>query len=422
MRYDRRVISAFPVILSAMLAAGCGRAGTMNETKNQHTADAAMESTPIVDYAVPQLYPNVMVDKRGYAGAEEKVAAVKGRDLPRDFRILEASTGRIVYTGALEDVVSHEELGIYSGYADFSDFCEEGVYYLECDGVGRSFRFQVEDALYASMFRDVYEELTESCRSRELTLQEAVLFLTAYEWYGDLFPDEDDDKVPDVLKELKGWVAHVEEQGVSGSEEALYGAMLAKFSYLYQKYDRGYANECLKRASTVFGQVQKKATFSADAESFFALTELYRATGLDGYRKQIEDYEDFFEDNSGYLKETGYLYAVMTYIATRQKVNVGMCESFTERLMSQAEEISDRYVEMLHPVTAKNNGLEELMQCAVEVSCANYVMNNYQYTRVTQEFLHYLMGRNLNSADLCADGENRAELLLLLASLASGRQ
>lgn len=422
MRYDRKLIPAFLVILSATLSAGCGWAGTVNETKNQYVADTAMESAPIVDYVVPQFYPNVMVDQRGYSLTEDKAATVKGRGLPTEFRVVEAATGRTAYEGTLEDVAVHEELGVYSGYADFSDFCEVGTYYLECDGIGRSLPFAIQDALYASLCRGAYDQLMESCRSRELTLREAVILLTAYEWYTDLFPDEDKDKVPDVLKELKGWVAHMEEQGVGDSEEALYGAMLAKFSYLYQKYDRGYANECLKRASTVFGQVQKKATFSADAESFFALTELYRATGLDGYRTQIEGYKDFFEDNSGYLKETGYLYAVITYIATRQKVDVGMCEGFTKHLMSQAEEISGRYAEMLHPVKAKNNGPEELFRCAVEVSCANYVMNNYQYTKVTQEFLHYLMGRNPNSVDLCAGGENKAELLLLLASLASEQQ
>lgn len=419
MRHYRKFVSALLVILSVLSTTGCGSPGTENETKIPYMADTGMESTPIVNYAVPQLYPNVLVDRRGYSGAEEKVAAVKGRDLPRDFRIMEASTGRIVYTGTVENVTSHEELGIYSGYADFSDFCEEGTYYLECDGIGQSYRFTIQEALYTTMFRSTYEQLIEDCRSRELTLQEAVMLLVTYEWYTDIFPDDDRDKVPDVLKELKNWVAYVEEKGVEDSEEALYGAMLAKFSYLYQKYDRGYANECLKRASTVFGQVQTKTTFSADAESFFALTELYRATGRDSYRTQIEAYKDFFENNSGYLKETGYLYAVLTYIATRQKVNVGMCESFTKHLMNQAEEISDRYDEMLHPVTAKNNGIAELLQCAVEVSCANYVMNNYQYTKVTQEFLHYLMGRNPNSVDLCTDREGRAELLLLLASMAA---
>lgn len=419
MRHYRKFVSALLVTLSVVSAAGCGSPGTDNETKIPYAADMAMESTPIVDYAVPQLYPNVLVDKRGYSVPEEKVAAVKGHDLPQVFRILEASTGRIVYTGTVENVTSHEELGIYSGYADFSDFCEEGTYYLECDGIGQSVRFTIQEALYAAMFRSTYEQLMEDCRSRALTLQEAIMLLMTYEWYTDIFPDDDRDKVPDVLKELKGWVAYMEENGIESSEEALYGAMLAKFSYLYQKYDRGYANECLQRASTVFGQVQTKTTFSADAESFFALTELYRATGLDSYRTQIEDYKDFFKDNSGYLKETGYLYAVMTYIATRQKVNVGMCESFTRQLMNQAEEISGRYVEMLHPVTAKNNGLTELLQCAVEVSCANYILNNYQYTKVTQEFLHYLMGRNPNSVDLSTDREGRAELLLLLASLAS---
>ena len=219
-----------------------------------------------------------------------------------------------------------------------------------------------------------------------------------------------------LLKELRGWVSHMEENGLETGEEPLYAALLAKFSYLYQKSDHEYATDCLKRASTVFGQIQ--TAMGRDADTFFALTELYRATGLYTYRNQIADYKSFFENNSSYLEENGYLYAIMTYMSTRQRVDVELCEEFMGNLMNRSEEVSNRYADMIHPVASKNNGSEDILKCAVELSCANYIMNNYQYTRIAEEFFHYLMGQNPESVCFYEEDENRGGYLLLLAQLA----
>lgn len=129
------------------------------------------------------------------------------------------------------------------------------------------------------------------------------------------------------------------------------------------------------------------------------------------------EYKSFFDNNSSYLEDAEYLFGIMTYMATRQKVDVELCGRFMEQLMDRAEEISKRYEEMLHPVTAKNNGAEELLKHAVELSCANYVMNNYQYTGIEEEFLHYLMGQNPDSVSFYESGEDSARYLLLLAQL-----
>lgn len=403
--------------LTAGSLSGCGEKEEAESVKSPYAAAVSMEQTPVVDYAVPQLLPNVLVDTKGYSIGDEKEAAVKGRSLPKEFRLVDAATGETVYTGGVEDVTYNSELGIYSGTADFSAVEIEGAYYLECDIVGQSYRFVIQEQLYEELFAEIYEQLMESCQKRTLTLSEAIALLEAYEWYAEIFPDEDRDGVPDVLKELRSWVVYMEENGTDSTEEALYAALLAKFSYLYQKFDHEYATDCLKRGSTVFGQVQ--TTISKDADAFFALTELYRATGLYTYRNQIEDYKSFFENNSSYMEETEYLYAVMTYMATRQKVDVGLCGTFMGNLMDRAEEISKRYTDMIHPVTAKNNGSEELLKCAVELSCANYVMNNYQYTNITEEFLHYLMGRNLESVSFYARDEDKTGYMLLLAQLAA---
>ena len=409
--------------LSALVIAAGGFGGCAEETaeiettvKNPYAGAVSMEETPVVDYVVPKLSPNVLVDREGYSLDGGKTAAVRGKSLPGEFRLVDAATGEAVLTGLVTDIVYHAEQGLYSGVVDFSDYSTEGDYYLECDILGRSYDFTLQKEYYQTLFTETYEGMMEDCQQRTAEISDVIMLLEVYEWYPSLFPDADRDEMPDVLKEIRGWVAHMEENGVEAEEEALYAALLAKFGYLYQKFDHKYATDSLKRASTVLGQTQ--TTISRDADSFYALTELYRATGRYTYRNQIVDYKSFFEDNSSYLEEPCYLFGIMTYMATRQKVDVELCGKFMNRLMERAEEISGRYTEMLHPVTARNNGSAELLERAVELSCANYVMNNYQYTGIEENFLHYLMGQNPDSISFYENGEDRARYLLLLAQLA----
>lgn len=419
MKKYKGVCSALVSVLLAGSLTGCGERVETESEKSPYAAVSGMEATPVVDYTTPRQLPNILTDAVGYALGYEKLAAVKGRALPGEFRLIDAATEEIVFVGRIQEAEDGPESGLYRGTAEFSEFETPGVYYLECDRLGQSYRFEIRENLYGDLFREEYDRILEGCKKGTLELSDAAALLAAYEWYGSVFPDADGDEAPDVLQELKGWIAYREEHGVEPAEEAEYAALLAKFSYLFQKYDLAYATDCLKRASTVYGQSQEG--ICRDADRFFALTELYRATGLYTYRRQILDHKTFFENNNSYLKEREYLYAAMTYMATRQRVDVELCQSFMENLMNQSEELSRRYTEMIDPLEAKNNGEEELLWSAVELSCANYIMNNYQYTGITAEILHYLMGQNLESVCFYEAEEKKIDYLLLFAHLASRR-
>lgn len=397
-------------------AGGCGVQAETDGGGSPYLTVEGMETTPIVDYSVPCPMPNVLVDSRGYAAECEKRAAVRGRELPETFRLMDAQTGEEVYSGLLDKITYNEELGFYTGIACFDEYGAEGNYYLECDMVGQSYRFGIYESMYSDLFRETYDLLMEACGDRSLSVSEAMLLLAAYEWYGEVFPDENGDQVPDVLKALQSWISYMEDAERKEGEEALYAAFLAKFSYNYQKLDQAYATDCLRRASTVFGQVQTAP--GRDADAFFALTELYRATGLYTYGSQIRDYKSFFENNGSYLEETGYLFGSMTYMATRQKVDVELCALFMDSLTNRGEEISKRYEDMIHPLTARNNGPDDLLGNAVELSCANYVLNSYQYTQITEEFLHYLMGQNADSVCFYPGEGDGSRYMFLFAQLA----
>ena len=376
-----------------------------------------MEETPVVDYVFPKMSVNILADMEGYSADGKKEVAVKGRELPEEFRLVDASTGEAVYRGALAETAYLEAEELAIGYADFSDFSEEGKYYLECDIIGQSYRFEIQEQHIEKLFLKSYERMASACRAGTLPVEDAILVLEAYEWYSEIFPDVNHDNTPDILADFRTWVTYMEAEP-DMEETALYAAFLAKFSYNYQKYDRQYATDCLKRASTVFGQIKEAA--GKEADRFFALTELYRATGLSTYGNRIIEYKSLMDSDSAYLAETGYLYGGMTYIVTRQNADMDICEIFMTDMKAQAEEISNLYQDMIHPVNARNNGTEDLLKRAIEVSCANYVTNNYQYTGIVEEFLHYLMGENMDSVNFYEQDSEKAEYLLLLAQLKGG--
>lgn len=410
-------------LTAALLLTSCGFApvsetagtGAVSEAQSQVTA---MEEIPVVDYTVPAQLPNILVDLEGYDADGTKRIGVKGSRLPESFTLVDAQSGETVYAGLLEDVTPDAEQGLYSAAAVLDTWTQPGTYYLKCDYIGQSYPFTITEGLYETTFQALYEEQLERCADGEMTTDEVIVLLQTCEWYPDLFPDEDADGTPDVFAALTKWVNLDKDADPAAGTEMRYAAALAKFSYLYQKYDKQYATECLQRASTVFDLTQ--STLQSDADKFFALTELYRATGLYTYRNQIADYQTYFDNHSNYLEERGYQYGVMTYLATRQEVDVELCSLFMGTLMDSGEEIGELYGEMTQPLNPRNNGADDLLQHTRALVCANYVMNNYQYSRGLETFLHYLRGANLESTDFYAEREPGQEYLLYYAQLAAG--
>ena len=392
---------------------------TESDSGNMYSAAVPMETTPVIDYKLPEQTANVLVSRVGYQADSRKEAAVKGKTLPDSFRIVQADSGEVVYTGDLKRVSYHADLDLSVGYASFDELLEPGTYYVECDIVGRSYTFTVEEVLYARLFGETYHQLLENARDGSLSLRGAIALLTAYDWYIELFPDEDGDEVPDVMAGLAEWMESYEEQA-QDEDQLLRAAFLAKFSYLYQNYNRRYATSCLQRATTLYSQTQN--TMQKDAEHFFALTELYRATGVNTYRVQIEDYSNFFENNSSYLDETEYLYGVMTYLMTRQKVDRTFCDGLMKKLMMRGEEIAGYYDEIVHPVSAHNNGTEDMLQHVQALLFVNYVLGSYQYYNIEKDFLSFLGGRNLESVNFYAAEADPESYILLLSQLTAQNQ
>lgn len=415
----RKVLVARLLILSLLISVlgGCGAEVETTAGDGYYAGAQGMESTPIIEYTVPQATANVLVNRLGYQAYGRKEAVIKGKELPGEFRVVNAETGEVVHEGIIEKTSYHAEDGLYVGHAVFEEYNQPGIYYIECEHVGRSYSFSILSEQYIQRFSELSESVLLACGEQSASVSEVVALLTAYEWYPELFSDQEENGVPDILEQLVIWFENWNYEEEDAQENVLKAALLAKFSYLYQKYDKKYATTCLQTASALFDKT--RSTIQKDADSFFALTELYRASGHSTYRNQIRDYEIFFENSSSFGAEPEYLYGAITYMVTRQKVDVNLCNILLDKMMDKGEEISNRYEEMIHPVAAKNNGPDEMLAYVAEVLFVNYVLNSYQYHTILEDFWHYLGGRNLQSVIFYSMEEDCAGYILLLAQLAS---
>lgn len=390
----------------------CGR-GVVTEANLESIDMNIEENTPTISDTTP----NILVDQQGYAATGEKQAVVKGHEPVDTFRLVNRETGDAVFEGSIEQTEYNNELGLYIGTADFTEYTGEGEFCLECDSVGRSYAFSIKKDHYRELLQALCEEAGDSCRSRSITEEEIITLLEALEWYPEVFAD-DENEIPDLLEAIADWLEKMADDTEKPEPETMcYVAVMAKFSYLYQQYDARYASQCLQEASAVYEKLV--TTSDRDAEKFLALTELYRATGLYTYRKQILEYMDYFGDNTDYLEKPGYLYGSMTYLSTRQSVDMELCTVLMENIREQGEELAKRAYNMMDAVTKADNGTEGLLRQAEELSCANYVLYSYQYTELLKDFLHYLMGRNGDSVDYYSQKGDTADYLFLIAQQVS---
>ncbi len=116
--YLKKIICIF---LSAILLASCGFVSEFSvetlQNGGEEDGPATLGLTPAFDYEVPESLPNILVDQVGYELGSNKLAVIQGEMPPDYFTILEAESGREVYTGKIEQ----------KGYDWSSDVCSSDL-------------------------------------------------------------------------------------------------------------------------------------------------------------------------------------------------------------------------------------------------------------------------------------------------------
>lgn len=250
--------------------------------------------------------------------------------------------------------------------------------------------------------------------------------LLAYELYGDIFTDnagipESGNGIPDLMDEVKyevDWllkmqdvtsgavyssVSAIEDSGTSYRlyVEAVtmdatiqFAAAMAKFSYLYQSYDRDFATLCLKAADRAYRYAGQYLSDVSPEEYFHAAAELYRATGAYQYRETVHQYlngENELDFSSDYV-----FWGSVVYLSTKQQVDVNLCETVITKLLADVEQISfdSKKSKYLTEGNKEQDNNCDLLKKMVRLAVVDHIITNHEYMMVLENHLHYFLGRN----------------------------
>lgn len=256
--------------------------------------------------------------------------------------------------------------------------------------------------------------------------------LLSYEVYDTAFTDdvgipESKNGIPDILDEIAfevEWMLKMQDATTGGVYSALtiyekpseqypispttyvepvnleataaFCALLAKFSYIYQSYDAEYATMCLKAADRAWKYLQNYDDQLEEVShlSFWAATELYRASGYQTYHGFALEYlrTDAWKDYT--IKEA--MLGSVTYISTKKNVNMEQCDNIIAFIMNEAGEISRNAKKSPYLAAADESqtNQDELLNQMFLLNIVNYIITNMEYETVINDHIHYFMGRN----------------------------
>lgn len=472
----RKKLSVMVLVSILLTLTGCGAPVEEAEQDREETTLQTMEEEPDLSYEVPASTPHILVNQLGYITESTKIAIFCGAQMPDRFQVIDADTGRIVYTGKPEkrESGSYDEEDI--GYGDFSEVKDPGNYYIEAPLLGESYSFQIADHLYDEVLKEAVKQyyynrcgmtLTEeyagehahnACHTGHGILREdpAVsldvsggwhqdgngskdvvraaenigVMLLSYELFEEAFTDaivipESGNGIPDLLDEIRyetDWLLKMqnEETGavyagvtvdtsVEGKNSAIYiepstveaahgfAMCLAKFSYLYQNYDRDYASICLKAAERAWKySVLKEGEQEQEPWKFAAAAELYRTSGRQEYRAYFESCLAEEKKGTEQQDDLPHFLGSVTYLMARQPVNREYCSELIAQLLQKAETLSAQMKKEPFYVLANDGqtNQSELLEEMLWMATVNYIITNHEYETMIENHLHYFMGRN----------------------------
>lgn len=268
--------------------------------------------------------------------------------------------------------------------------------------------------------------------------------LLAYELFGDIFTDdagipESGNGIPDLMDEVKyevDWllkmqdatsgavyssVSTIEDSGTSYQLyiEAVtmdatiqFAATMAKFSYLYQNYDRDFATLCLKAADRAYRYAGQYLNDVSPEEYFHAAAELYRATGAYQYRETVHQYlngDNELDFNNDYI-----FWGSVVYLSTKQQVDVNLCEKVITKLLTDVEQISydSKKSKYLTEGNKEQDNNCDLLKKMVRLAVVDHIITNHEYMMVLENHLHYFLGRNAACISYLDDAGSRNYIMV----------
>lgn len=455
-----------------------------NDKPQIHNDKSQMLDSPEFLYDYVEMKPAVIVDICGYEIGSDKEAVVTGKTLPTTFDVCDCESGDVVFHGMVRQIACTEDDEIITGICTFTDFDTEGKYYIWTDTCGKSYSFEIKEDIYSDLTKQAFAKL-HSMRNTEtepIAMENdssimlnvnggwntapdgrrdvttgcltALDLMMAYEYHPKAFSDdfgieESGNKIPDILDEIRfetDWLMsmmNVKTGGVYDSV-SIFGedtdspvkvivkettkatayacTALARFSYIYKKFDSDYCNKCMNAAGKAWKCLAANKDIVAPEQMYRAAVEMYRATGYGVYKSVIVDFNKANAGNPYSGRIT--MDAALSYLDTPRNIEVDHCTKLMSEFMSETEAKANMSRQSRYMVESADTSDMDLLRNAVEFVMVDYIVASKEYATIEEDYLHYLCGRNPNAAicDAFADNPDAyAQFVLVAGKLMTDR-
>lgn len=97
---------------------------------------------------------SILINQVGYKPESEKIAVFRNITNEREFSVINADTGSVVYTGSLYGEKQNPSAGETNFYGDFSEVSTPGNYYIKSGNLENSFTFSIGENVYKNLLDD----------------------------------------------------------------------------------------------------------------------------------------------------------------------------------------------------------------------------------------------------------------------------
>lgn len=426
------------LLLAMGLLSGCGLENKVNNDAMGNNAGTNGTSAEVpadgdssaaagfsVAYELPDMQPGVLVSRSGYPENGRKTVIFRGKKLPEHYEIIDRTEKTVIFTGDLQDVVYNALTEEYNGYGDFSELTTEGEYEIRCDYIGYSYPFTIEKGGLSGKLAEGINELKGPESLADDEIEEACrtvsMLLLSYELYGSVYTQDADTEEAffAVLRNYIEWL-YGKLDNSDYEETAWISAVLAKFSYSYQKKDSNYATSCLQAADKAWKTVSQEED-TPPALLFYAAGELYRATGQKKYARVQEEAAEKLPETVDNGAQT---FGTFTYASTKRKIDVELCGKLLMVLLNRAEEIAACAKDIPYGIGSSITTGEQMQVWweGVLIASCNYVITNNEYGTLTENYARYFEGINEEAESLLFRTDEETAAYLLLLSEMAGRE
>ena len=383
--------------LLACAISGCGyykeTAATESPEQPLDLTEQYYDSSGQVAYEKPTATVHILIDQSGYECTDAKRAVFVGDGLADTFSVCDKETKETVYTGHIVkkgfDPARHD----YIWEGDFSDVNTPGTYYISTQKLGQSYPFEIQDDLYLERLEILGRQLSGYDFSKQTAFDTDCCIavsnlLLAFELYGE--KEDASAYFKNIASGIGKWqqlddLSQADRQQLSG--------LLAQYAGTCKEFDEEGARAALSQAKQLFVPAETEGA----PETYFAATQLYKASGDRQYRTIVERIlEQSGQTVSGNDISGKALYTLgdIAYLTTGYEVNQKLCEQMMDRLLSKAEALSSQAGTHIYRITAGETG-DDLYENMLILAIVDYAIVSHEYLSLLKEDIHYLYGKGL---------------------------